>query len=89
MIKIRLEKWEKAIVMQVLEMEEALREKKEIHEFNGFLLCSYDYPSLTDEEKGICLRGFESDYDFDVSSITFDTNNERDEYYQKIIEVCK
>lgn len=86
--KIRLEKWEKAVVMQVLEMDEELK-SREIHlAVEGMLVIgSALAPSL--EREWVYLRGEEGGSDYDVVSISFDTNEKRDEYFDKVVATFK
>lgn len=76
-LKIQFWKAEKALAMQVLEQEGLPRRKEE-----GFVRIN-DVPWLYDER--IDLRGHDPDHDWDVNRMTFDTNDERDEYLQKAV----
>ena len=76
-LKIQFWKDEKALAMQILEQEGLPRRKEE-----GFVRIN-DVPWLYDER--IDLRGHDPDHDWDVNRMTFDTNDERDEYLQKAV----
>ena len=76
-LKIQFWKAEKALAMQILEQEGLPRRKEE-----GFVRIN-DVPWLYDER--IDLRGDYLDHDWDINRMTFDTNDERDEYLQKIV----
>ena len=83
MIKFRLEKWEKAVVFQILEQEEF--ECGKVYSNEEFSIDVLAHPELPDCSF-VYLRGSDSSKDFRVSSAVFDTNVERDEYYDKILK---
>lgn len=86
-LKFRLEVWERAVVFQVLHMDERFRSKdvriKEYACNNGFTVVSSVYPHISKD--AIDLRGEGLDYDFDASAITFDTNEQAENYKQKVL----
>jgi hypothetical protein len=89
-IKYRLEKWEKAIVFQILEMDERFRTTEDgpgdgikyVCKTNDMLVRSSSYPRL--EADIIWLRGEDKEDDLDIICRLFDTNKERDIYYSKV-----
>ncbi len=85
-IKFRLEKWEKALVFQVLEMDERFKnttwEAK-----NGLDIVSMLCPDVT--ERGLWLRGGSKDSDIRVASQLFVSDAERDARYDTIIAALK
>jgi hypothetical protein len=89
MIKIRLEKWERSVVMQVLEMDESLRGKETIYTKGTTTLdiLSLNSPAL--EATCIYLCGDEKWRDYDVATESFKTNEERDEYFDKVVATLK
>jgi hypothetical protein len=84
MIKLRIEKWEKAVVMQVLEMDERLRGHKYIYGGKLMGIKSANFPFLNDN--CIYLRGNARDKDYDVCVQEYDSNIECDKYYDKVIQ---
>lgn len=87
MLKIRLEKWERAVVMQVLEQSIAITEELREKEFsNGEMVLSSEIcPEFSCSS--IFVRGSDSSSDFDVCVEDFDSNQNRDEYYYKIVNL--
>ncbi|MGD9159641.1 MAG: hypothetical protein PVG39_14605 [Desulfobacteraceae bacterium] len=83
MIKFRLEKWEKAVVFQILEQESF--ERGDIYKNENFSIKVSACPELLDCSL-VFLRGWRRAEDFLVSSAVFDTNAARDEYYDKILK---
>lgn len=85
-IKFRLEKFEKGLVFQVIEMDKRFRcSATDNSEFisSQLIVASSLCPDLTTSK--IYLRG--SDYlnDFKIATIMFDNNEERDIYHNKVI----
>jgi len=85
MLKIRLEKWEKAVVMQVLEQSKDITEELSVKGFRqgDFSLetkCNVELDSFT-----VYVRGRNSLADFDIGYLSFDNNMERDEYYNNVV----
>lgn len=85
-LKIRVEKWEKAISAQILEMDERFRglPKKKFISKKIFHVNSSTYPQFYEEN--IYLRGDEKDRDFNIFSKGFSTNEERDAYHQRLYD---
>ena len=87
MLKIILEKWEKAVVMQVLEQSKDISNELHLNSFFvkdlGIALKSEGSPDLMND--GVYIRGDNNLSDFDVVSITFGSNVERDKYYNKVV----
>lgn len=77
-LKIKFWKAEKALAMQIIE-QEGLPETKE----EGHALIT-DYPRMF--YKHIYLRGTNSTFDYEPDFLTFDSNQERDEYLDKITQ---
>lgn len=84
MIKFRLEKWEKAVVFQILEQDKFKR--GEVYSNEEFSIEVLLHPELPDCSS-IFLRGSDSSKDLSVSSVLFNTTVGRDEYYDKIMKV--
>ena len=87
MIKIRLEKWEKAIVMQVLEMDESLRGMDIIYDNGEFSIASEISPELDCLQGYVYVRGNDETCDFEVKYTVFSNNEKRDECYNKIVKL--
>ena len=88
MIKIRLEKWERAVVMQVLEMDDELRNKEVIFDNGDMVIASSACPSIA--SCGIFyVRGNKKNDDFHISIGSFDNNKERDKYYNEVVQLFK
>ena len=91
--KIRFVKFEKALAMQVLEMDERFRKISEsficsIHNTDsGFFVKSLNTPFMTDES--IYLWGIRHLTDYRIVTRTFHDNFERDEYLEKAISALK
>lgn len=79
--KLKIQFWraEKALAMQILKQEGLPKEKGD-----GFIEI-IDSPAL-DFKLGVWLRGYHHDADFNLDSIYFVTNAERDAYLQKVIK---
>lgn len=80
--KIKLYKAYCKLYLQVLYTHENLRNKGVIFEYNGFEIRSYDIPNLISD--AICLRGQSKQYDHDIVEKRFVSNDERDQYLEKI-----
>lgn len=91
MIKIRLEKWARAIVFQVLSMDEDLRNKKGnnglIFDNGNLYLRSIEEPEIDCD--GIFLWGDNYDGDFQICYMIFVNNKSRDEFYDRILKLFK
>lgn len=77
-LKIQFWKAEKNLAMQILEQEGLPKEKGD-----GFVKI-IDSPALV-FETGVWLRGYHHCADFKSDSVPFNTNAERDEYLQKVV----
>lgn len=78
--KLRIKFWkaERALAIQVVKQEGLLTKKEEgfIHIIKG--------PELT--EKNVYLRGYSRGYDFEISQLSFTSNQSRDDYFDKVIK---
>jgi len=83
MIKFRLEKWEKAVVFQILEQDKF--ERGDVYSNGEFRIVISSHPAFGLGHI-IYLRGRHSSKDLNVSSAVFETNAERDAYYDKILK---
>lgn len=88
-LKIRLEKWQRSIVMQVLEQKKKLRGKNIIFKNKIMIIRSVNMPSLNDFENTLFIRGFDDAYDLEVITKRFKNNNLCDDFYNKIIQLLK
>lgn len=89
-IKFKLVKFERALVFQVLEMDERFRVKRGGQCFNiesSFTVCSVDTPGLYSDS--IDLRGSDTKEDFHVSVEHFGSNEARDKRYNRALEALK
>lgn len=77
-IKYMLVKFEKALVFQVLEMNDLKRHCPDFTARNGWKVESISWPQLCIKEKTISLRGSNSRHDYDLSAVHFNSNAERD-----------
>ena len=77
-LKIKFWRTERALAMQVVEQEGLPKQKYNgvIMIINGACLCN----------KSLYLRGCEETFDFDISSKSFDSNEDRDAYLDKITQ---
>jgi hypothetical protein len=86
-IKYRLEKWENALVFQVLEMDERFRSGNKgansHRRPSRYNVTSYCAPSIIGSEV-VHLRGSDKSMDLYISTHTFSSNKERDEYFDEI-----
>lgn len=82
MIRIKLEKWENSVLLQVLEMNEELRGKGCIYTNNQMELLSKAHPELS--PVGLFIRGVDKDTDHQICIKHFSNNKSRDEYYERI-----
>jgi hypothetical protein len=92
--KIRFVKFEKALAMQVLEMDERFRggvrkDNRFVPKNGGLEVKSGCVPSLTTEEWSFFLRGEERSEDFRISVKIFKSNSERDKALAKYIAALK
>lgn len=91
-IKFKLVKFERALVFQVLEMDERFRNKHEDGSINfkskkSLNIISLDGPAIFEDR--IYLRGRFDMFDFDVGHMPFESNTKRDEYYNQVLEALK
>ena len=86
-LKIRLEKWEKVLVFQVLEMDESLRGSVDFEASNGIKIASPNVPVV--HTNSIALWGNWKTWDFIIQTVYFDSNEERDEHYDKIVAALR
>lgn len=86
-LKYRLEKFEKALVFQVLEMDDRFRCEKggfqRVHTAKGFHVFS-DYTPQLSQCDGVYLRGKDEARDLEIQCLNFVTNKDRDEQFDKI-----
>ena len=80
MKKLTIQFWkaEKALAMQILEQEGLPKEK------GGWFVHIVDSPAL-DFELGVWLRGYQHGADFDLETISLNSNAERDAYLNKVV----
>ena len=76
-LKIQFWKAEKALAMQILEQEGLPKEKE------GFVHIIDS--SALDFELGVWLRGYRHGADFDLETISLNSNAERDAYLNKVV----
>lgn len=88
-ITFRLEKWEKAVVFQVLDMDERFRTSgnSKIYSFHPLGVGSGSYPSLN--SSSVFLRGYCVEDDFKVAGAQFESNAMRDAYYCDVLSSLK
>jgi hypothetical protein len=86
-IKFKLVKFEKAVAFQVLEQVPEAGEFGEFAAANGMSVSVRHAPELGDS--GVFLRGEYVEEDLMIATRYFDTNEERDEYYQKVVDVLR
>lgn len=95
-LKIRIVDFEKALAVQILEMDERFRAEKSLmyKSKNGFKIMSEFSPTLSDlraterskKFKGVFLRGYRGSCDYDIPMLRFPSNQERDTYKAQLIE---
>lgn len=86
-IKFRLEKFEKALVFQVLEMREDLRGCDEYVCENGISVESSNVPDITTvDDDTIYLQGDDVEEDLRVSVAHFESDEERDRCQERILQ---
>lgn len=73
-LKIRFVKFERALVMQILEQAGAFNDSEHV-KFKTFPLIDSDY---------VCLHGSNKDSGFGLSTKYFNSNDERDTYLKKV-----
>ena len=81
-LKVELVKMDRAVVMQVLEQEEGTRDKDALFRHGGLTLYSKSCPALDNQE--VYVRGYACEWDFNPCGLPFNSNAERDEYYDKV-----
>ena len=77
-LKIKFWKAEKALAMQILEQEGLPKQK-----YNGVIRIS---GGITFVNETLYLRGIEEIFDFDIDSKSFESNQDRDAYLNKITQ---
>lgn len=90
LLKYRLVPFEKALAFQVIEMDEAQRATN--GHFSTFRTSSFAVHSDTNTQlltESVCLRGRLRSDDSKISTLTFNSNQERDEYAQKVHQSLK
>ncbi len=86
-LKVIVIKLERAVVMQVLAMPEEWRGKGLICEVDGFSVDSDTFPGIY---VNLCsLRGTDRNDDFRIDFDSFDSNEERDVYYNRLTAALK
>lgn len=91
-LKFRLEKFERAIAFQILEQDSRFLstlsdDGYEFEASNGFEVCSDSAPALS--EHIVWLRGYEPENNWEVASLEFDSNIERDIYVARLVAALK
>ena len=87
-IKFRLVKFEKALIFQVLEMDDTFRASvsNEFISSMGVEIRSECVPSFDDDSDDVIyVRGSQESADLDVVVKNYNTNEERDDAYGKIL----
>lgn len=90
-IRFRLDKYEKALVFQVLDMREDLRGRDAYLASNGVEIKTTTHPYLEvyDSTPHVYVRGCDSTQDAYPAGIAFSSNEKRDEYYENVIQALK
>ena len=87
--RIRFVKFEQALAMQVLEMDEKFRKKDkfdpQFETSNGVKIFSACSPCISSLMVEIFLRGYDKEEDLCVSSKHFSSNTERDDYLCEVL----
>lgn len=95
---MRIEKWEKCLVMQILEMDERFRNDDFTSAMsyisaNGVHIESSSSPNIHWDDirdfYSIHLRGYDSPDDYKIVVKYFDNNNDRDKAYDLFVEALK
>lgn len=86
-IKFKLLKFEKALVFQVLEMDERFRNQNSLKEFKSknIDIFSAAGPNINSTKNAIFLRGSNKDNDLKITTELFKSNSDRDKHFDKII----
>lgn len=84
MIKIRLERWETTVLMQVLERDEKFSTPL-IFEKDGWEMYASTHPSLG--IKVVYLRGSDKEKDLNIAELRLRTVKAAKEYYNNIVKL--
>lgn len=85
-LRFRLEKFEHALVFQVLEQDARFNTNSDtFNASNGCSVSSVSYPRYYPEDGRILLRGNNACQDLAVHIAEFESNEERDEHYDKVL----
>ena len=84
-ITFRLEKWEHAVVFQVISVDKRFKEGESFRASNGIRV---------DREFGCSMIAEDSvdlgdETEVDPATLSFDSNDERDTYYDRLLEALK
>jgi hypothetical protein len=92
-IRVVFVKFDRALAMQILQMDERFRTRSNDVEENSYIaapnfrIVSNRYPSMIRGE--LSLRGTDISCDFRVDTLSFNNNKQRDEYLKQIIDALK
>lgn len=81
-LKVELVKMHRAVVMQVLEQDDATRGKGTLCDHSGLVLIANTNPALCN--KFVYIRGNSRMCDFEPCARSFASDEERDVYYDKL-----
>lgn len=87
MIKIRLEKWENSLVMQVLDQDNTT--EFTFKASNGWQFLSREYPYIRLDERVLFVRGESAIQDKSIIVQEFDDNIQRDVIYEELLVLFK
>ena len=87
-LKVKLLRWEKALIFQVLEMDERFRATDYDHEqvfraSNGIKILSGGNSPFLDSHD-VWLRGYKTDSDLQATVLQTDSNEERDQIFNSV-----
>lgn len=86
MIKIHLQKVNRGLIFQILEIPEGVRGMKPFKTSGGMSICSLNYPSLTDPDNDtIYLIGDLPAEDCEITVRQYYNNHTRDQQYDRIV----
>jgi hypothetical protein len=94
-IKLKIAKMEKAVAIQILEMDERFRRQYDFQKTNlfrasnGWLIGSAKFSELYAKSPIIYLRGLDKETDDKVLVRYFNDNNERDETIESLMVALK
>lgn len=80
-LSVRIEKFHKAVVVEVTAMDKRLRGKGELASCNEFYIYSEGYPEAS--EGCLHVRGCCKAQDNDFSVLRFESNKERDDWVRR------